>query len=148
MTNATETIEYEELNDAFANPRVRHQHQVMLRRPVQPGVCRIEVWYQKPATLDRMLGRTQNFSFENSHALLGTVEFRRDYQTLYGPLQGDFWSPAGEARALIEKLGLQHTSMMVGDVLVVYYPEDFPGEDGDQRVEIWMVTPNGWKECP
>jgi len=32
-------------------------------------------------------------------------------------MQGDVWSPNGEARAHIERLGLQHTSMSVGDII-------------------------------
>jgi len=31
-------------------------------------------------------------------------------------MQGEIWSPNGEARPLIESLGLSHTSMSVGDV--------------------------------
>ena len=32
-------------------------------------------------------------------------------------MQGEVWSPNGEARELIKGLGLRHTSMSVGDVL-------------------------------
>jgi hypothetical protein len=38
---------------------------------------------------------------------------------LWVNLQGEFWSPGGEARMLIERLGLEHTSMAVGDVIQV-----------------------------
>jgi hypothetical protein len=33
-------------------------------------------------------------------------------------MQGEVWSPNGEARGLIEAKGLLHTSMSVGDVVV------------------------------
>jgi hypothetical protein len=32
-------------------------------------------------------------------------------------MQGEIWSPMGEARALIRSLGLTHTSMSVGDFI-------------------------------
>ena len=32
-------------------------------------------------------------------------------------MQGESWSPRGEAREAIESLGLSHTSMMVGDII-------------------------------
>ncbi len=35
---------------------------------------------------------------------------------VYWQLQGDNWSPNGEARPLIEQLGLGHTSLSIGDV--------------------------------
>jgi len=36
---------------------------------------------------------------------------------VYEAMQGHNWSPQGEARAMIEGLGLEHTSMSVGDVI-------------------------------
>jgi len=37
---------------------------------------------------------------------------------LYYKMQGEGWSPDGEARAFITAKGLRHTSMSVGDVAV------------------------------
>jgi len=34
-------------------------------------------------------------------------------------MQGEEWSPEGEARGLISKAGLKHTSLSTGDVLVI-----------------------------
>jgi hypothetical protein len=36
---------------------------------------------------------------------------------IYNDYQGEVWSPNGEARELIEHLGLSHTSMCVGDIV-------------------------------
>lgn len=36
---------------------------------------------------------------------------------VYYQMQGENWSPNGEAREAIEKLGLSHTSMSIGDVI-------------------------------
>lgn|SRR5262245_15168156 len=41
-----------------------------------------------------------------------------DLEQLYMAMQGERWSPKGEARPLIRMKGLQHTSMSVGDVAV------------------------------
>jgi hypothetical protein len=37
---------------------------------------------------------------------------------VYREMQGEVWSPEGEAFDLIEEKGLQHTSMSVGDVVI------------------------------
>ena len=37
---------------------------------------------------------------------------------VYSKMQGERWSPQGEARPLIEALGLTHTSMSAGDVIL------------------------------
>jgi hypothetical protein len=45
-------------------------------------------------------------------------------------MQGEFWSPMGEARNLIQTLGLHHTSMSCGDVVQFgsdFYMVDFMG---------------------
>lgn len=56
-------------------------------------------------------------------------------ERLWTWMQAETWSPNGEARPLIEMLGLQHTSMSVGDVA-------FDAEDHSW----WMVDAFGWKE--
>ena len=39
-------------------------------------------------------------------------------EDVFRHMQGEVWSPNGEARDLIRSLGLCHTSMSVGDVVV------------------------------
>lgn len=46
-------------------------------------------------------------------------------------MQGENWSPNGEAKELIRPLGLKHTSMSVGDII----------SDGEN---YWMVAPVGF----
>jgi len=38
----------------------------------------------------------------------------------YHFMQGEVWSPLGEARQLITECGLKHTSMSVGDIMIVH----------------------------
>jgi len=41
----------------------------------------------------------------------------QDLENVFALMQGDLWSPQGEARPIIRGLGLQHTSMSVGDLV-------------------------------
>jgi hypothetical protein len=63
--------------------------------------------YQKP-TLDQVKGP-------------GWIMVKRvgaaDTEEVFHHMQGEVWSPRGEARPLIRALGLHHTSMSVGDAL-------------------------------
>jgi hypothetical protein len=125
-------MKYANLNDSAANTNVEKRHQEMLAPPI-PGNGSIEVWY---ACNPSFMADGPFLPLE-THRRLGEVRYRPDWQTLYGPLQGDFWSPEGEANSLIRGLNLHHTSMSVGDVLVVNHP------GGKQ--EAWMVAPSGWR---
>jgi hypothetical protein len=51
-------------------------------------------------------------------------------------MQGDIWSPQGEARPLIEKKGLRHTSMSINDVV----------RDPDGK--YWQCLDLGWRQLP
>ena len=48
-------------------------------------------------------------------------------------MQAENWSPNGQARALLESLGLTHTSMSVGDVI------------RDQHGTYWECLDLGWR---
>lgn len=64
---------------------------------------------------------------EKTHTLLGYVSYNFDLymdaqaarNILYRELQGEFWSPNGEANSLIRSKGLSHTSMSVGDIIKI-----------------------------
>ena len=89
-----------------------------------------EIWYAHPdvardlhiATMveeegEDLIPETYE-DLSDTHVHLGSVA-ETDLETIFRLMQGLFWSPQGEARALIEKKGLIHTSMNVGDVIVV-----------------------------
>lgn len=60
-------------------------------------------------------------NLEKTHTYLKTHRLEKGAQSLsqvFHYMQGDQWSPKGEARPLIEEKGLGHTSMSVGDVIV------------------------------
>ena len=58
-----------------------------------------------------------------------------DKEAVFMHMQGEVWSPNGEARDLISKSGTHHTSMSVGDVLI---------EDGIP----FLCAGEGWIELP
>jgi hypothetical protein len=53
---------------------------------------------------------------EKTHVFLCETE-ARDLDHVFYNMQGEIWSPNGEARELIQSKGLRHTSMSVGDVI-------------------------------
>ena len=72
------------------------------------------------------LDRATSLGFDPSdlaktHRLLGKVagDPPQSPDAIWVALQGEVWSPMGEARALISTYGLQHTSMDVSDVVVI-----------------------------
>jgi len=93
-----------------------------------PG--KTEVWYFRPDfARDIMMGLSwlqeqvpeaypEPYNLARTHIMLGRVVCE-DPEKLFHDLQGDFWSPNGEARNLIDNVGLNHTSISVGDILVV-----------------------------
>lgn len=68
---------------------------------------------------------------ENYKAVRLNVE-ANGLDDLFYKMQGENWSPNGEARDLIKSRGLTHTSMSVGDIAV----------DKDNR--LWFCEPMGW----
>ena len=53
---------------------------------------------------------------KKTHVLLGSVK-GTNKEKIFGLLQGEIWSPNGEAHNLIDKSGAKHTSMSVGDII-------------------------------
>jgi len=58
-------------------------------------------------------------ALNKSHILLGTIQ-ESDPNGIYHLMQGEQWSPNGEARELIREKKLKHTSMCVGDIIVIH----------------------------
>lgn len=69
---------------------------------------------------------------QTSHAHLCQVE-AHSLDEAFCRMQGENWSPYGEARGLLCSLGLGHTSMSVGDVLQ------------DDEGVYWECLDRGWR---
>jgi hypothetical protein len=54
-----------------------------------------------------------------THVFLKLIEGRKP-EDVYFKMQGESWSPTGEAREFVASKGVQHTSMSVGDIVVDY----------------------------
>ncbi|MCP3927282.1 MAG: hypothetical protein GY714_32385 [Desulfobacterales bacterium] len=88
------------------------------------------IYYQKNPT----------FSFTtDSSSLVEIIQLfniqANDMEEIFLYMQGEVWSPAGEARELIRALGLVHTSMSVGDVIRDYTNKKW-----------YIVAPAGFEE--
>ena len=58
-------------------------------------------------------------TLEATHIHLKDINAMGDLETVFHAMQGEVWSPNGEASELIASKGLLHTSMSVGDCIVV-----------------------------
>lgn len=126
-------VQYVNLNDACA-----------ITPMLLPG--RTEIWYVRPEhARDLSMGLewvarraphslpdTRNLA--RTHVMVGRVK-GEDKEKIFDWMQDINWSPRGEARTMIDELGLWHTSMSVGDILVV-------------RGRVWSVALLTLHGCP
>jgi hypothetical protein len=57
-------------------------------------------------------------TLEQTHVQIGTLR-ETNPDKVFSMMQGENWSPQGEARDMINKSGTGHTSMSVGDIMKV-----------------------------
>lgn len=88
-----------------------------------------EIWFMRPGQ-SRDLGMGSKFllkqalplpspdNLKGTHVLLGKIK-EKDPNRIFALMQGENWSPNGEARNLVQRAGTDHTSMMQGDILKV-----------------------------
>jgi len=86
-----------------------------------------EVYYMRPSFFrDGIMGveylAKRNMlpmfaSLSVTHAKVRTLDAQGPHE-VFCAMQGEIWSPNGEARSTIENAGLQHTSMSIGDCVV------------------------------
>lgn len=90
-----------------------------------------QIWYMRPEYFrDGIMGydfckekgRLPNpKNLEKTHILLMEVTLKQDMhlEAIWMMMQGENWSPQGEAQPLIRSKGLKHTSMSMGDIVAV-----------------------------
>jgi hypothetical protein len=88
-----------------------------------------EIWYMRPDFFrDGSMGYEWLVKYKKlpdpkdlkkTHILLGKIK-ETDLDDIFANLQGHVWSPQGEARHLIISKGLKHTSMSMGDIIVIH----------------------------
>ena len=122
MAKEKQKFQYKSVNDAA---------KVHDLKGLAPG--KTEIWYMRPEYF-RDFNMGWNFLFKHggeitkklkfseipqkSHILLGKIRENKPSE-IFKLMQGEFWSPYGEANSLIRKKGLHHTSMSVGDVIKI-----------------------------
>jgi len=74
-----------------------------------------EIWYMKQFN---PLCTYSKANLEKTHVLLGKIN-ESNLETIFCKMQGENWSPNGEAFGLILSKGLKHTSMTAGDVVKI-----------------------------
>lgn len=90
-----------------------------------------EIWYAQNPSFRVNPARPD---LARDYAMVGKISLT-DPEKIFRAMQAEIWSPEGEARDLILGAGLRHTSMSVGDVIVI----------GDRMLEVAMT---GFVEWP
>ena len=73
--------------------------------------------------------------FDNGYVLLGMIR-ETNADKIFELMQGETWSPNGEANNLIRSKGLEHTSMSVGDVIRIGNKYLYCGSIGWRKMEV------------
>jgi hypothetical protein len=94
-----------------------------------------EVYYRHPEGHFKLV-KELTFSATCGDPLFENVCIDLWLEEVYRRMQGDCWSPNNEACGLIEELGVEHTSMSVGDIVRVM-----------DTGEVWRVERSGWSLC-
>lgn len=122
------TTQYKSLNDAA--------HYDALYGPGST-----EIWYAKDAAMrDFVMGLDflrrhdpgkvpTRATYKKSHVRIGKIKANRP-ERIFGMMQGERWSPEGEARTMLGKLGIHHTSMSIGDIVKIGTKVLFVDRDG------------------
>lgn len=95
------------------------------------------VYYMKPECFSTFIHGEELPTHEKlseTHTELKTVE-ATSLGGVFAMMQGERWSPNGEARALILARGLAHTSMSVGDVA-----------ENMENGKMWVCARLGWRK--
>jgi len=88
---------------------------------------KVTVWYNKRYSITAFSNHAKEVGFKLIETHAPVVEFYSDNhkhlnlcEQVFAWMQGEIWSPNGEARSLIESIeGVQHTSMMVSDIVQI-----------------------------
>jgi hypothetical protein len=114
------SVEDESIN---VNPTHRGEY-TSLEDCYEPGST--EVWYFRKGMANIILTALEEHNKEQlpqlddlskTHIKVGTVN-SNDQREVFAAMQGDQWSPHGEAKQFIHALGLGHISMSPGDIII------------------------------
>lgn len=117
---------YDLLNDAANNADVPEEVRHMLKWG------QTQIWYAKNSCLAPDEINPSNL--HKTHGLIGCIA-TDNLDHIFTAMQGENWSPYGEARGLIERIpDVHHTSMSVDDIIVL------------PNGTMWICEMIGWRE--
>jgi len=90
-----------------------------------------EIWYWKKNINTELLPESIK-DLNKTHVLIGKIK-DTDKEDIYKKMQGENWSPAGEASNFINESGINHTSMSTNDIIVI-------------EGKMWVVDEIGFKQ--
>ena len=96
----------------------------------QPGDT--EIWYLKDG---RDPSNTDINNLYRSHAMIGTLA-ETDPEIILSMMQSENWDTDNGAESMLDSLGVEHSSMRTGDVIVVGNTAHVIGNDGIAAVEL------------
>lgn len=96
----------------------------------QPGDT--EIWYLKDG---RDPSNTDVNNLYRSHAMIGTLA-ETDPEIILSMMQSENWNTDNGAESMLDSLGVEHSSMRTGDVIVVGNTAHVIGNDGIAAVEL------------
>ena len=91
-----------------------------------------EIWYLKAGV------NTDNVDLENlyrTHAMIGTLA-ETDPETIFSMMQSENWDTDNAAESMLDDLGVKHSSMRTGDVIVVGDTAHVIQDNGINAVEL------------
>lgn len=94
----------------------------------KPG--NIQVWYKKK-NVDVSIDEFESKNLLKTHSLIGTLR-ETNPRKIFSLMQGENYSPKGEASMFLSKKGVSHTSISNGDII-------------RSKNKMLMLTANGWK---
>ena len=84
--------------------------------------------HERPRLADIRFGQFSRICttrLDETHLVLGNgIDDTLDDASIWVRMQRENWSPNGQSRELIRSLGLSHTSMTIGDLILRPDPED------------------------
>lgn len=91
-----------------------------------------EIWYLK-AGRDPINTDVENLY--RSHAMIGTLA-ETDPETIFSMMQSENWDTDNAAESMLDDLGVEHSSMTTGDVIVIGNTAHVIQDNGINAVEL------------
>ena len=96
----------------------------------QPGDT--EIWYLKDG---RDPSNTDVNNLYRSHAMIGTLA-EKDPEIILSMMQSENWNTDNGAESMLDDLGVEHSSMRTGDIIVIDDTAHVISDDGIIAVEL------------